>query len=74
LPIGQKGFWGGQERVSKLKNKKPVLICLSESIPWEGFAHYLTRVTIKSARAMLAVKELIPLFYSKCWFSNSFLT
>jgi len=34
---GLKGFWDEQERVSKLKNKKPLLICLSESIPWEAF-------------------------------------
>ena len=35
--MSQKGFWDKQEIVSKLKNKKPVLICLSESIPWEAF-------------------------------------
>ena len=28
----------------------------------------------KSVTAMIAVKELIPLFYLKSWFSNNFLT
>jgi transposase, IS5 family len=27
---------------------------------------------VKSTRAMLAAKELIPLFYSKCWFFSNF--
>ena len=35
--MGKKGFWDEQERVSILKHKKPVLTCLSESIPWEAF-------------------------------------
>ena len=35
--MSQKGFWVEQERVSNLKNKKSVLTCLSESIPWEAF-------------------------------------
>jgi transposase, IS5 family len=34
--MGQKGFWDEKERVSKFKNKKPVLTCLSESIPLEA--------------------------------------
>ena len=41
--MGQKGFWDKQERVSKLKNKKPVLTCLSESIPWEAFRPLLEK-------------------------------
>ncbi len=41
--MGQKGFWDEQERVSKLKNKKPVLTCLSESIPWEAFCPLLDK-------------------------------
>ena len=34
-----KSFWNVQERVSKLNNKKPVLTCLAELLPWEAFAH-----------------------------------
>jgi hypothetical protein len=70
---GLKKFLGRTTRSIEAQNKKPVLTCLSESIPWEVFGHYLTRVKVKSARAMLAAKELIPSFYSKCWFSNNFL-
>ena len=35
--MGQRGFWDEQQRVVKLKNKKPVLQRLPESIPWESF-------------------------------------
>ena len=41
--MGQKRFWDEQERVSKLKNKKPVLTCLSDSIPWEAFCPLLEK-------------------------------
>ena len=72
LPMGLKGFWEERERITKLKNKKPALTCLSESISWEAFRPLLE----KSCRqeSMLAVKELPPLFYLKCWFSSNFLT
>jgi len=30
--MGQKGFWDEQERVSKLKNKKPVFGCFATSM------------------------------------------
>jgi len=35
--MGQRGYWDEQQRVEKLKTKKPVLERLSESIPWESF-------------------------------------
>ena len=41
--MGQKGFWDDQERVSKIKNKKTILTCLSESIPWETFRQLLEK-------------------------------
>ena len=41
--MSQKDFWDEQERVSKLKNKKSVLTCLSESIPWEAFRPLLDK-------------------------------
>jgi hypothetical protein len=37
LSMGQRGFWDEQQRVAKLQEKKPVLIRLAESIPWESF-------------------------------------
>ena len=74
LPIGQKGFLDEQERVSKLKNKNPVLTCLSESIPWEAFRPLLDKGYIQERKSNVAAKELIRLFYLKCWFSNNFLT
>ena len=35
--MGQRGFWDEQQRVAKLKEKKPVLQRLSESIPWDSY-------------------------------------
>jgi len=63
--MGQKGFWDEQERVSKLNNKKPVLTCPSELIPWDALTHCLTRVTVKSARAMQGRKGIDPLILFK---------
>jgi transposase, IS5 family len=59
--MGQKGSWDAQQIVSKLKNKKSVLTCLSVSIPWEAFRPFLKRVTVKSARAMLVLQQLFNL-------------
>jgi hypothetical protein len=52
--MGQRGFWDEQERVAKLQEKKPVLIRLTESIPWESFRPCLIRATARSVKAMLA--------------------
>ena len=41
--MGQRGFWDEQQRVEKLKTKKPVLERLSESIPWESFRPLLEK-------------------------------
>ena len=57
--MGQRGFWDEQQRVEKLKTKKPVLERLSESIPWESFRPLLEKVMRKSAKAMLVGGELI---------------
>ena len=43
LTMGQKGIWDEQKRVSKLKNKKPVLTCLLKTIPWEAFRPLLDK-------------------------------
>ena len=41
--MGQRGFWDEQQRVAKLREKKPVLKRLSESIPWEFFRPQLDK-------------------------------
>ena len=41
--MGQRGFWDEQQRVEKLKTKKPVIERLSESIPWESFRPLLEK-------------------------------
>ena len=63
--MGQKGFWGEQERVSKLKNKKPVLTCLSESIPWEAFRPLLDKGYSQERKSNAGRKRIDPLILFK---------
>ena len=59
--MGQKGFWDEQERVSKLKNKKPVLTCLSESIPWIAFRPLLDKGYGQERKSNVGHKRIDPL-------------
>ena len=63
--MGQKGFWNEQERVSKLKNKKPVLICLAESIPWKAFRPLLGKGYNKERKSNDGHKRIDPLILFK---------
>ena len=63
--MGQKGFWDEQERVSKLKNKKPVLTCLSESIPWEAFRSLLEKGYSQERKSNAGRKRINPLILFK---------
>ena len=63
--MGQKGFWDEQERVSKLKNKKPVLTCLSESIPWEAFRPLLDKGYSQERKSNAGPKRIDPLILFK---------
>jgi hypothetical protein len=59
--MGQKVFWDEQQRVLKLKNKKPVLTCLSESIPWEPFRLLLEKGYSQERRSNAGRKTIDPL-------------
>ncbi len=63
--MGQKGFWDEQERVSKRKNKKPVLACLSESIPWEAFRPLLEKGYSQEGNSNVGRKRIDPLILFK---------
>ena len=63
--MGQKGFWDEQERVSKFKNKKPVLTCLSESIPWEAFRPLLEKGYSQERKSNAGRKRIDPLILFK---------
>ena len=63
--MGQKGFWDDQERVSKLKNKKPVLTCLSESIPWEAFRPLLDKGYSQERKSNAGCKRIDPIIIFK---------
>ena len=63
--MGQKGFWDEQERVSKPKNKKPVLTCLSESIPWEAFRPLLDKGYSQERKSNAGRKRIDPLILFK---------
>ena len=63
--MGQKGFWDEQERVSKLKNKKPVLTLLSESIRWEVFRPLLGKGYNLEGKSNAGRKRIDPLILLK---------
>ena len=65
LPMGQKIFWDEQERASTLKNKKPVLTWLSESIPWEAFRSLLEKGYSKERKSNSGRKRNDPLILFK---------
>ena len=59
--MGQRGFWDEQQRVVKLKNKKPVLQRLSESIPWESFRLLLDKGYAKERKSSAGRRRIDPL-------------
>ena len=48
--MGQRGFWDEQQRVDKLKTKKPFLELLYESIPWESFRTVRKRLSARAQK------------------------
>ena len=63
--MGQKDFWDEQERVSKLKIRKPVLTCLSEWIPWEAFRPLLEKGYNQECKSNAGRKRIDPLILFK---------
>jgi len=62
---GPKGFLGRTKRVSKLRNKKPVLTYLSESIPWEAFRPLLEKSYSQERKGNAGRKRIDPLILFK---------
>ena len=63
--MGQKGFRDEQEKVSKLKNKKSVLTCCSESIPWKAFCPLLEKGDNQECNSNDSRKRIDPLILFK---------
>ncbi len=63
--MGQKGCWVKQQRASKLKNKKPVLTCLSELIPWQAFRPLLDKDYSQESKSNAGRKRIYPLILFK---------
>jgi len=63
--VGQRGFWDEQQRVAKLKEKKPVLQRLSESIPWESFRPLLDKGYVQERKSNAGRKRIDPLILFK---------
>jgi hypothetical protein len=63
--VGQRGFWDEQQRVSKLREKKPVLKRLSESIPWESFRPLLDQGYALERKRSAGRKRIYPLILFK---------
>ncbi len=65
LSMGQRGFWDEQQRVAKLQEKKPVLIRLAESIPWESFRPLLDKGYSQERKSNAGRKRIDPLILFK---------
>ena len=63
--MGQRGFWDEQQRVAKLKEKKPVLQRLSESIPWDSFRPLLDKGYVQERKTNAERKRIDPLILFK---------
>jgi IS5 family transposase len=63
--MGQRGFWDEQQRVAKLREKKPVLKRLSESIPWELFRPLLDKGYTQERKSNAGRKRIDPLILFK---------
>ena len=74
LLIGQKGFRDEQEKVSKLKNKKSVLTCCSESIPWKAFCPLLEKGDNQECKGNAGRKRIDPLILFKMLVLQQLLT
>jgi len=63
--MGQRGFWDEQERVAKLQEKKPGLMRLTESIPWESIRPLLDKGYIQERKSNAGRKRIDPLILFK---------
>jgi transposase, IS5 family len=63
--MGQRDLWGEQQRVVKLKNKKPVLQRLSESIPRESFCLLLDKGYAQERKNSASRRGIDPLILFK---------
>ena len=59
--LGQQGFWDEQQRVENLRNKKPVLQRLSDSIAWESFRLLLNKGYAKERKSSAGRRRIDPL-------------
>jgi hypothetical protein len=63
--VGQRGFWDEQQRVTKLKEKKPVLRRLAKSIPWQSFRPLLDKGYVHERKRNAGRKRIDPLILFK---------
>jgi len=63
--VGQRGFWDEQNRVAKLQQKKPVLMRLSEAIPWDSFRPLLEKGYTQERKSNAGRKRIDPLILFK---------
>ena len=63
--MGQRGFWDEQQRVAKLQEKKPVLMVLTDSIPWESFRPLLDKGYEQERKSQAGRKRIDPLILFK---------
>jgi IS5 family transposase len=62
---GSAFFWDEQQRVERLREKKPILRSLSESIPWEAFQAPLVQGYEQERKCNAGRKRIDPLILVK---------
>jgi len=63
--VGQRGFWDEQERIARLKEKKPALRLLAETIPWKSFRSLLDIGYAQERKSQAGRKRIDPLVLFK---------
>ena len=63
--MGQRDFWDEHNRVSKLQQDKPVLMRLSETIPWDSFRPLIEKGYTQERRSNAGRKRIDPLILFK---------
>jgi IS5 family transposase len=63
--VGQRGFWDEQQIVAKFQEKKPALMLLTDSIPWESFRPLLDKGYVHERKSQAGRKRIDPLILFK---------
>lgn len=63
--MGQRGFWDEEKRIHRLRQKKPTLATLSETIPWDAFRPLLEQGYSHERKSNAGRKRIDPIILFK---------